>query len=82
MIVLQYNTNAAECLRQNLADAIEFLADVHTLSRIRSNFHGIASRLNEETLGGQLKAGVAQYLALEITKGKVARISIWARTTL
>ncbi|XP_022658130.1 protein unc-79 homolog isoform X4 [Varroa destructor] len=66
---IQYNTNAAECLRQNLADAIEFLADVHTLSRIRSNFHGIASRLNEETLGGQLKAGVAQYLALEITKG-------------
>ncbi|OQR74278.1 protein unc-79-like [Tropilaelaps mercedesae] len=65
----QYNTNAAECLRQNLADAIEFLADVHTLSRIRSNFHGTASRLNEETLGGQLKAGVAQYLALEITKG-------------
>lgn len=65
----QYNTNAAECLRQNLADVIEFLADVHTLSRIRSNFHGTASRLNEETLGGQLKAGIAQYLALEITKG-------------
>lgn len=35
----------------------------------QSNFHGTASRLNEETLGGQVKAGMAQYLALEITKG-------------
>ncbi|XP_028968019.1 protein unc-79 homolog [Galendromus occidentalis] len=64
----QYNTNAADCLRANLADAIEFLADVHTLSRVKSNFHGTTSRLNEETLGGQLKAGVSQYLALEITR--------------
>ncbi|CAN8031368.1 unnamed protein product, partial [Ixodes persulcatus] len=64
-----YNTGASECMRQNLNEVLEFVADVHALIRIKSNFHGTASRLNEETLGGQAKAGMAQYLALEITKG-------------
>ncbi|KAK8775211.1 hypothetical protein V5799_031444 [Amblyomma americanum] len=64
-----YNTGASECMRQNLNEVLEFVADVHALIRIKSNFHGTASRLNEETLGGQVKAGMAQYLALEITRG-------------
>lgn len=56
-------------MRQHLNDVLEFVADIHTLSKVKSNFHGTLSRLNEETLGAHLKAGMAQYLALEITKG-------------
>ncbi|CAM1320186.1 UNC79 (predicted) [Pycnogonum litorale] len=63
------NTNASDCMRAHLTDAIDFVADVHTLSKLQSNFHRTAVSLNEETLGGQLKAGIAQYLALDITKG-------------
>lgn len=32
-----FNTGAAECMRQHLGDALEFLADFHTLSRIKVN---------------------------------------------
>jgi hypothetical protein len=30
-----FNTNASECMRQHLADALEFLADFHTLSKLK-----------------------------------------------
>jgi hypothetical protein len=30
-----YNTNACECMRQNVMDALEFVTDVHTLSRVK-----------------------------------------------
>uniref|UniRef100_T1JB25 Protein unc-79 homolog n=1 Tax=Strigamia maritima TaxID=126957 RepID=T1JB25_STRMM len=63
------NTSACECMRQHLNDAIEFVADVHTLSKVKSNFRGTLVGLNEDTLGATLKAGIAQYLALEITRG-------------
>ncbi|RWS30132.1 protein unc-79-like protein [Leptotrombidium deliense] len=64
-----YNTNAVECWKQYVMDAIDFVADVHTLTRVKSNFLGTCIHLNEETLGGHLKAGLSQFLALEITKG-------------
>ncbi|RWS14223.1 protein unc-79-like protein [Dinothrombium tinctorium] len=64
-----YNTNAVECWKQYVMDAIDFVADVHTISRVKSNFLGTSIHLNEETLGGHLKAGLSQFLALEITKG-------------
>jgi hypothetical protein len=31
------NTNACECMRQHINDIIEFLTDVHTLSRIKAS---------------------------------------------
>lgn len=34
----------------------------------KSNFQGTSVHLNEETIGGQLKAGIAQFLALELTR--------------
>lgn len=40
-----------------------------TSSTFKSNFKGTVIGLNEDTLGGALKAGVAQFLALEITRG-------------
>lgn len=64
------STSAAECMRQYVQDTIEFVSDVHTLSKVKSTFgSGVNQvRLNEETLGGHLKAAFAQWLSLEITK--------------
>ncbi|XP_049954031.1 protein unc-79 homolog [Schistocerca serialis cubense] len=64
-----YNTNASECMRHHLGDSLEFLADFHTLSKVKSYCKGMAAGLNEDTLGGVLKSGIAQFLALEITRG-------------
>lgn len=64
-----HSTGISECMRQHLNDALEFVTDVHALTKLKSNFHGTSSQLNEETLGGQMKSAVAQYLAIEISKG-------------
>ncbi|XP_078033882.1 UNC-79 domain-containing protein [Augochlora pura] len=64
-----YNTNASETLKTQLTDVLEFLADFHTLSKVKSYSKGMQAGLNEDTLGGILKCGLAQYVALEITKG-------------
>uniref|UniRef100_A0A182JSA7 Protein unc-79 n=1 Tax=Anopheles christyi TaxID=43041 RepID=A0A182JSA7_9DIPT len=48
------NCNISECMRQPyLNDILEFLADFHTLN----------------TIGGVLKGAIAQYLALEMSRG-------------
>lgn len=62
-----YTTNATDCMRQYLNDALDFLADFHTLSKIK-NFKS-SNDLNEDTLGGVLKGAIAQYLALEMSRG-------------
>ncbi|XP_055645545.1 protein unc-79 homolog [Toxorhynchites rutilus septentrionalis] len=68
---LSLNCNIAECMRQTyLNDVIEFLADFHTLSKIKNVKTGtITTGLSEDTLGGVLKGAVAQYLALELSRG-------------
>ncbi|XP_037956514.1 protein unc-79 homolog isoform X2 [Teleopsis dalmanni] len=77
-------TNAAECLRQYINDVIDFLADFHTLSKIKNFKNGQTQNgLGEDTLGGVLKGAVAQYLALEMSRGNsrdnkaVARYLPW-----
>lgn len=58
---------------------------VHVVSRtvdFQSYCKGMTVGLNEDTLGGVLKSGIAQYLALEITRGNkdnrtVARYLPW-----
>ncbi|XP_037730941.1 protein unc-79 homolog isoform X4 [Drosophila subpulchrella] len=63
-------TNSADCLRQYINDVIDFLADFHTLSKIKNIKNGQTSNgLGEDTLGGVLKGAVAQYLALEMSRG-------------
>ncbi|XP_012272273.1 protein unc-79 homolog [Orussus abietinus] len=64
-----YNTNASESLRGQISDVLDFLADFHTLSKVKSYSKGMQAGLNEDTLGGILKCGLAQYIALEITRG-------------
>ncbi|XP_037086283.1 protein unc-79 homolog [Pollicipes pollicipes] len=63
------STAASECMRQHLNDTLDFLADVHTLTKIKSNCGGPLRGLNEDTMGGVLKAGIAQFVALEISRG-------------
>lgn len=70
-----YTTNASDCTRQYLNDILDFLADFHTLSKIK-NFKSnggvssslLPSGLIEDTLGGVLKGAIAQYLALEMSR--------------
>ncbi|XP_076284317.1 UNC-79 domain-containing protein isoform X2 [Lasioglossum baleicum] len=63
-----FNTNASESLRSQLPDVLEFLSDFHTLSKVKSYSKGMQAGLNEDTLGGILKCGLAQYVALELTR--------------
>uniref|UniRef100_U5ELY1 Uncharacterized protein n=1 Tax=Corethrella appendiculata TaxID=1370023 RepID=U5ELY1_9DIPT len=79
-----FNNNLAECMRQYLNDVLEFLADFHTLSKIKNFKNGVlSSGLSEDTLGGVLKGAVAQYLSLEMSRGNsrdnraVARYLPW-----
>ncbi|XP_076392328.1 UNC-79 domain-containing protein isoform X5 [Megachile rotundata] len=78
-----YNTNASESLKNQLPDVLDFLADFHTLSKVKSYSKGMQAGLNEDTLGGILKCGLAEYVALEITRGNnrenraVARYLPW-----
>ncbi|EFN81676.1 Uncharacterized protein KIAA1409 [Harpegnathos saltator] len=81
-----YNTNASESLKNQLSDVLDFLADFHTLSKIKSYSKDMHAGLNEDTLGGILKCGLAQYVALEITRGNnrenkaIARYLPWLYT--
>ncbi|XP_055716676.1 protein unc-79 homolog isoform X6 [Phlebotomus papatasi] len=79
-----YTNNSGECMRQYLNDVMDFLADFHTLSKIKNFKSGsVAAGLTEDTLGGVLKGAVAQYLALEMSRGNsrdnkaVARYLPW-----
>lgn len=77
-----YTNNSADCMKQYLNDIMDFLADFHTLSKIK-NFkggNGMGTGLSEDTLGGVLKGSVAQYLALEMSRSrdnKVAKSLPW-----
>ena len=62
-------TGGCDVTRAHMSDILEFLADVHTLTKVKSNIKGMTVGLNEDTLGGTMKASLAQYLALEISKG-------------
>lgn len=63
------STCAAECMRQYLSDCVEFVCDLHTISKVKTNMKSGCNSLNEDTLGSLVKSGMAQYIALEITRG-------------
>jgi len=63
-----YITNVSECLRQYIGDLLEFITDVHAISRINDNLIGSQpSSINRDSFGGHVKAAVSQYLALEMS---------------
>ncbi|XP_024081973.1 protein unc-79 homolog isoform X2 [Cimex lectularius] len=73
-----FNTFAAEVMRQHLTDALDFLADIHTITKLKMAIDKIKSKgmslgLSEDTFGGTLKSGIAQFVALEMTRGGSSR---------
>lgn len=63
-----YMTNVSECLRQYIGDLLEFITDVHAISRINDNLIGSQpSSINKDSFGGHVKAAISQYLALEMS---------------
>ncbi|KFD70034.1 hypothetical protein M514_08994 [Trichuris suis] len=62
-----YPTAAVECARPFLMDFIEFLQDYHVLNRMK-NVARESGGLSQDTLGGDLKIGLAKYVAHEICR--------------
>ncbi len=62
------HTGATEVMRLHLMDIVDFILDVHTLSKVKSNVRGTSLSLNQDTLGGLLKGALSQFLALEIAR--------------
>uniref|UniRef100_A0A4W3HGP9 Unc-79 homolog, NALCN channel complex subunit n=1 Tax=Callorhinchus milii TaxID=7868 RepID=A0A4W3HGP9_CALMI len=64
-----YITAAMECMRQYIGEVLDFIADMHTLTKLKSHMKTCSQPLHEDTFGGHLKVGLAQIAAMEITKG-------------
>ncbi|XP_061251140.1 protein unc-79 homolog isoform X5 [Bos javanicus] len=62
-------TAAMECMRQYISDVLDFVADMHTLTKLKSHMKTCSQPLHEDTFGGHLKVGLAQIAAMEISRG-------------
>ncbi|CAL8272795.1 unnamed protein product [Merluccius merluccius] len=63
------STSAMECMRQYMSELLDFIADMHTLTKLKSHMKACCHPLHEDTFGGNLKVGLAQVAAMEISKG-------------
>ncbi|KAK0414613.1 hypothetical protein QR680_011527 [Steinernema hermaphroditum] len=57
----QFNTAACEVVRPLLNEILDFIADLHVLSKLKK-------QINNDTLGGDLKAALAQVIAIEMSR--------------
>lgn len=58
-------------MRPYLNEIVIFIGDIHTITKIKQNVKQDKSLVipaNEDPLGSQLKAGLAQFLAIEFTE--------------
>ncbi|XP_027855877.1 protein unc-79 homolog isoform X4 [Xiphophorus couchianus] len=62
-------TAAMECMRQYTSELLDFIADMHTLTKLKNHMKACCQPLHEDTFGGNLKVGLAQVAAMEINKG-------------
>ncbi|XP_015252601.1 PREDICTED: protein unc-79 homolog isoform X10 [Cyprinodon variegatus] len=62
-------TAAMECIRQYISELLDFIADMHTLTKLKNHMKACCQPLHEDTFGGNLKVGLAQVAAMEISKG-------------
>nr|XP_045011054.1 protein unc-79 homolog isoform X4 [Jaculus jaculus] len=62
-------TAAMECMRQYVSEVLDFMADMHTLTKLKSHMKTCSQPLHEDTFGGHLKVGLAQIAAMEISRG-------------
>ncbi|MGH0150872.1 UNVERIFIED_CONTAM: hypothetical protein FKN15_018982 [Acipenser sinensis] len=69
LLLVQCITAAMECMRQYINELLDFIADMHTLTKLKSHMKTCCQPLHEDTFGGNLKVGLAQIAAMEISKG-------------
>ncbi|KAF4018089.1 hypothetical protein G4228_009453, partial [Cervus hanglu yarkandensis] len=69
LLLVQCGTAAMECMRQYINDVLDFMADMHTLTKLKSHMKTCSQPLHEDTFGGHLKVGLAQIAAMEISRG-------------
>ncbi|OXB73198.1 UNVERIFIED_CONTAM: hypothetical protein H355_003384 [Colinus virginianus] len=69
LLLVQCGTAAMECMRQYVGEVLDFIADMHTLTKLKSHMKTCSQPLHEDTFGGHLKVGLAQITAMEITRG-------------
>ncbi|KAF6133616.1 unc-79-like protein, NALCN channel complex subunit [Phyllostomus discolor] len=62
-------TAAMECMRQSIGEVLDFMADMHTLTKLKNHMKTCSQPLHEDTFGGHLKVGLAQIAAMEISRG-------------
>ncbi|VDN58014.1 unnamed protein product, partial [Dracunculus medinensis] len=62
----QFNTSACEAIRPYIMDIIEFISDLHVLAKLKK----ITS---SDNIGGDIKASLAQVVAIEMSRVKDAR---------
>ncbi|XP_066132234.1 protein unc-79 homolog isoform X4 [Saccopteryx bilineata] len=62
-------TAAMECVRQSIGEVLDFMADMHTLTKLKNHMKTCSQPLHEDTFGGHLKVGLAQIAAMEISRG-------------
>uniref|UniRef100_A0A1I8HTN4 RAP domain-containing protein n=1 Tax=Macrostomum lignano TaxID=282301 RepID=A0A1I8HTN4_9PLAT len=63
------NTGAAELMRSSLTDCVAFIADLHTVHKLKSLKTGLS--LHEDTLGAHLKSAVSQYAVIEFAQARI-----------
>ncbi|XP_073465864.1 protein unc-79 homolog isoform X2 [Aquarana catesbeiana] len=62
-------TAAMECTRQYISEILDFISDMHTLTKLKNHMKTCSQPLHEDTFGGHLKVGLAQIASMEITRG-------------
>ncbi|KAL3120700.1 hypothetical protein niasHT_007992 [Heterodera trifolii] len=62
----QFNTGAAEAIRPHVPELLEFIADLHVLAKMKKQTLSSSDRM-----GGDLKAGLAELIALEMSRPSV-----------
>ncbi|KAI1729072.1 cation-channel complex subunit UNC-79 domain-containing protein [Ditylenchus destructor] len=60
----QFNTGASEAVRPFMTEILEFIADLHILSKLKK-------QTNSDRIGGDLKAGLSEVIALEMSRPAV-----------
>ncbi|OQV19140.1 Protein unc-79-like protein [Hypsibius exemplaris] len=56
------------CLHETLSEVLEFLSDIHGINNLRQPDTNTGFMFNDDTLGGSIKAGLAQFAAFELVR--------------
>ncbi|GAU98815.1 hypothetical protein RvY_09908 [Ramazzottius varieornatus] len=57
----------SQCIRETLVEVLDFLKDIHGINNLRMDANP-GFMFNDDTLGGGIKAGLAQFAAFELVR--------------